>query len=242
MQKKWVYQRLEAIPVPTLRPNSQSSQFASHRKQDELLLEGSQRLDWWLNLGQFKHETKFYIFNVTNPEEAKKPLHAGGEKIRLDVTGPFKFEQKLVYDVDSWDEDLEHMNIRIKTIYSALNHRELEITTLNFPLVAVYKLVDDVKGISWEQKSHIFMKVIPKFEQKLFITKNSDELLFEGYEDPSIFLLLEAIEKEFRLEFGIRVDLTLPPSIVKDGRFSLMASVSGVLVDFNYFIESSLSL
>ena len=174
----------------------------------------------WINSANVVHKTKFYFFNVTNPKDAQIAYI----DLILEEVGPFEVEQRLIYDVEDWDSDRKHLNMRIKKEYdfSALTNREEEITTLNFPLLAIHKQIDEDQSLNRHIKSTIIEQILSKYP--LFITRTSKELI-EGFKDR----LVSDIEEDISRIARVQLKLKLPDPIIEKGRFSLMANVSRFL-------------
>lgn len=95
-------------------------------------MKNSKKLNSWINNDKLSFETDFYFFNITNAEGIMKRK----EKPILEQVGPYRFQEKRIYDVKGWSKDEEHLNIRYKKNYFPLTKSlDDKITVLNVPLI-----------------------------------------------------------------------------------------------------------
>lgn len=195
--------------------NSKLSDREIFLQQDQFLLKNSKKLKWWTENPSLKHQTEFYFFNVTNPEE----VNEGKQPILVEL-GPYTFNEKRIYKIDGWDDKNEFLSLKYRKNYFHDGGKSLDdkVTVLNVPLISVYNIVRN-----WKSLPSVFFKLliypILNHHYHLFVTQTVGDLLFNGYKDSIVDLI-------FKIRNDFKIDLKIPSSINQNGRFSFMASVS----------------
>lgn len=124
--------------------------------------------------------TSIYFFNVTNAEEVKN-----GAKPILKEIGPYVFHEFHHKKVLAWNDannTVTYKQIRTYKFLPNMTNGSLndKITTLNVPAVTAGAMAmaqgKFVRGL--------INLALMAINEKLFVTKTVDELLFKGYKDP----------------------------------------------------------
>jgi len=127
---------------------------------------------------------KFYFFNVTNSEDIVR--HQA--KPVVQQIGPYTFTEKHErVNIETYDNfTLKFQQKRTWHFVPELSNGTMsdDVTTLNVPAVgASYTLRH---APLWFKIG--FNRLIARFKSTLYLTKNVQELLFDGYEDPLLDL------------------------------------------------------
>lgn len=189
-------------------------------QQDQYLLKDSKKLKWWTNNPNLKHQTEFYLFNVTNPDEVLK-----GDKPILVELGPYIFEEKRTYNIDKWDDRNEFLRLKFGKSYFHAGGKSLDdkVTVLNVPLTSVYNIVSNWHSLPLRlAKYYIYLVLKDQKKYPVFVTHTVNDLLFNGYHDA----IVDRIKEDLDMAHKFKIDLKIPASIDQNGRFSFMASVS----------------
>ena len=126
--------------------------------------------------------TSIYFFNVTNPKEV-----LNGAKPKLVEVGPYVFQQmhekvKMVWN--DHNHTVTYQQIRTWKFDEEKTDKKLtmsdNIVTLNAAAATVNAIAKNLPGFL----KLLLVADLAAVHEKLFITKNVSQLLFDGYEDP----------------------------------------------------------
>lgn len=133
----------------------------------------------------------FYMFNWTNPEDVFRK----GAKPKLVEVGPYVFREFHEKVVVSWNEN-NTVTYRQKRTWQfqpdLSGGRSLsdKITNVNVVALTIAALSDELKDDVAFFAKEIINIFLEKMERKLYITKSVKELLFDGYDDSILELLV----------------------------------------------------
>ena len=129
--------------------------------------------------------TKFYLFNITNPEEVEKH----GRLPIVQELGPYTFSESRKKINISWSDDLNQVEYGQQRTWHFLPHLtngslEDNIYHLNVPMVAAGYSIK-----SWGGSRIAYFglnQIIKATKSRLIPSHTVGQLLFEGYDDPLI--------------------------------------------------------
>lgn len=96
-------------------------------------MNGSEKLESLINSTARTYQTKFCVFNVTNPNAIRN-----GSKPMLNEICGFKLRGDRKFEVLDWEQNEKYVNLRQVRNYTYVGSSDLldqNITTLNVPLI-----------------------------------------------------------------------------------------------------------
>lgn len=192
------------------------------------LTNGSMMLDK-ITEKPFPVVANFYMFNVTNPEEARK-----GAKPILKEVGPFGLNILRQFSELEFLDDETKLKYCEKRYYVLDEKRSkvdlnTKVTFVNMPWITIIHMMMQLKDQLWGFETSIAKLFIDEKgyfydgSSDLFFTASVKEFLFDGIEMVMLKKLLEMME--LMPDFPI----PLPPEL-KSPKFAMFLGVSAILV------------
>jgi len=184
--------------------------------------------------------TKFYFFNVLNPDEVEN-----GETPQVEELGPFTYnEYREKQDVKEIQGMLTYSNkitYEFNEKLSCSNCREsTEVTVPNAALLGAVGLIQSLELPDYLE--NLVLELInwgiddgKEYKDTLFHKKNVSSILFDGYTPPVLTWLLQVVATLENLGLGGVIKL---PESLSEGTFGLWLGRNGTKKDLVYTIDT----